>query len=182
MILTARQIVDEGIIAKPEFESVKRLYGEKIVSYGPSHYGYDVRLDSIIKEPNVGMQYGIDICDEGIDAKWDTYELPLHKPFKLPAHTFVLGQSMETIHMPEDVFGMCLGRSTYARTGLVVNTTPLEPGWWGQLTIELSNTTPYPVYIYPGQGIAQLIFWRGAKTIPYDGKYNGQTSPTPPIL
>ena len=101
----------------------------------------------------------------------------------IPPNAFALGHSLETFTMPPNVFGLCLGKSTYARCGIVVNLTPLEPGWTGQLTIEISNTTPLPAKVYADEGIAQVLFFKitpaPKQTYAHrHGKYQGQRGVT----
>lgn len=155
----------------------------KVISHGLSSYGYDLRL-------GWGLQmFTLDpYPDEIIDPKrfnTDVLEMiKLEYPgpgvayFTLPPLASALGHSVETLHLPDDVFALCVGKSTYARCGLIVNTTPLEPGWRGQLVIELHNTTPLPIRVYANEGIAQLVFFRGDRpAITYsdrDGKYQNQ--------
>jgi dCTP deaminase len=106
-------------------------------------------------------------------------------PVEVPPGDFLLGELVEYIEMPEDVVGIAVGKSTYARVGLIANVTPLEPGWKGYLTVELSNTGKRPVLIYPGEGILQVVFHR-AQTRPETtyadkgGKYQNQSGVTLP--
>lgn len=100
----------------------------------------------------------------------------------LPPNSFTLARTVEYFRIPDDVMVICLGKSTYARCGLIVNVTPLEPGWCGHVTLELSNTTPLPIKVYPGEGICQFLFLRGERpAVTYadrGGKYQGQTGVT----
>jgi dCTP deaminase len=104
--------------------------------------------------------------------------------FKIPPNEFVLCRSLEYFRIPKDVLCVVVGKSTYARCGLIVNTTPLEPGWEGHVTIELSNTAPLPIRVYANEGIAQVLFFRGrpaAKNYADKlGKYQGQRGITLP--
>lgn len=159
----------------------------KVISYGLSSFGYDLRL-------GWGLQmFTLDpYPDEVIDPKrfnTDVIEMiKLEYPgdggayFTLPPMASALGHSSETLDLPVDVFALCVGKSTYARCGLIVNTTPLEPGWRGQLVIEIHNTTPLPIRVYANEGIAQLVFFRGERpAVTYgdrQGKYQGQTGIT----
>ena len=154
----------------------------RVISYGTSSFGYDIRVadEWQVFDPNVQ--------DSNIvDPK--NFNPKLVREFKgdvciLPPHGFVLCRSLEYVTMPRDCLGICMGKSTYARCGLVVNITPLEPEWEGHITIEISNTTPLPVKVYANEGIAQLIFLQGQQpAISYkdrDGKYLGQTGITQP--
>lgn len=104
----------------------------------------------------------------------------------LPPHSFTLARTVEYFRIPDDVMVICLGKSTYARCGLIVNVTPLEPGWEGSVTLELSNTTPLPIKVYPNEGICQFVFFRGDRpAVSYGdrndgkgGKYQGQRNIT----
>lgn len=157
------------------------------ISYGLSSFGYDIRLGGKFRIFSNAK------CPPYIDAKNFNSEIAfeenreycvedLGRPVLIPGNGFVLAESFETFNMPEDVFAICVGKSTYARVGLIVNVTPLEPGWEGRLTIELSNTTNMPLAVYPFEGIAQLIFFKGARPeVTYadrKGKYQNQTGLT----
>lgn len=153
-----------------------------VVSYGLSSFGYDLR---------VGHRFKIfhDVGSVTVDPKHfnegSFVEKTVENVVTIPPNSFMLGYAMERIKMPPDLMGLCVGKSTYARCGLIVNMTPVEPTWEGYLTLEVSNTTPLPAKIYAGEGLAQIIFFQG--TIPhttYDnkhGKYQNQAqSPTLP--
>jgi dCTP deaminase len=135
------------------------------ISYGLSSYGYDVRLAGSFMEPNTASGSTI---DPKAGERMPVVSFERNEPFDLPPHGFVLGHTIEWINMPPDVMAICVGKSTYARCGLIVNVTPLEPGWRGQVTLEISNTASLPVRIYPGEGIAQFVFLRGS-TVPNRG-------------
>jgi dCTP deaminase len=101
------------------------------------------------------------------------------KSCQIPPNSFVLGRSVEYFRIPKDVLAVCLGKSTYARCGLIVNVTPLEPGWEGYLTVSLVNAAPVPLRVYAGEGIGQVLFLRGEGdcSVPYgarNGKYQSQ--------
>jgi dCTP deaminase len=130
------------------------LVSKGTISFGPSSYGYDFRVDKHFKlfrgEPT----------DE-IDPKGLSSEL--FEDFSgdvcvIPGRSFILAQSVEYFRIPRDILTICTGKSTYARCGVVVNVTPFEPEWEGHVTMSISNTSPSPVKIYSGEGIAQLIF------------------------
>ncbi len=145
------------------------------ISYGLSSYGYDVtcarsfkiftNLNSTILDPK-------EIDERSFyDHEGDVCIIP--------PNGFVLAHTNEYFHMPEDVLSICLAKSTYARIGIVVGVTPLEPGWQGQVTLEFSNTTNSPAKIYANEGVCQFLFFRGASTCntPYNkrgGKYMHQ--------
>ena len=156
-----------------------------VISYGQSSYGYDIRLGR-------NLQIFTRLTPDEIDPKAFNDncidELDLESPcpgveyFTLPQFGSALGHSVETLHLPDDIFALCVGKSTYARCGLIVNTTPLEPGWRGQLVIEIHNTTPLPIRVYANEGIAQLVFFKGDRpAVTYGdraGKYQNQTGIT----
>jgi dCTP deaminase len=143
---------------------VNKQVSDGVISYGLSSFGYDIRISS---EFRVFFPYGnIKAVEKGniVDPKnFNQGLLMEHKGnVIIPPNSFCLGVSLERFSMPENLLGICIGKSTYARCGIVVNVTPIEPGWTGHLTIEISNTTPLPVKIYAGEGIAQVMFFRGA--------------------
>lgn len=164
---------------------VREENGNKVISYGLSSFGYDIRCGNnfmlFSKKPG-------EVIDPKNFSKGliDEYVVMDGDPFILPPHTFALTYSQETLNMPVDVMAICIGKSTYARTGLIVNVTPIEPAWRGQITIEISNTTDLPIYVYPNEGIAQLVFFRGdVPVITYndrDGKYQDQVNITLPKI
>lgn len=165
--------------------------GDKIISYGESSAGYDLRLDHIL------LQYNKN-CDEIIDPKrfsepgykekvFITHNIPKGESYTLRPHDYVLGMSVEYIKIPSNILALCIGKSTYARSMVFINTTPLEPGWEGHLTIEIGNLSPLRAKIYPGEGIAQLVFFE-LKDFPQtdykkkNGKYQNQLTVQPPIV
>jgi dCTP deaminase len=128
------------------------------ISYGVSSYGYDVR---------VGSHYKIfhNLHSTLVDPKsFDAKSFVDHEGSEciIPPNSFVLAETVERFRIPRDVLCICLGKSTYARCGIIVNVTPLEPEWEGVVTIEISNTTPLPAKIYSNEGIAQILFLRAA--------------------
>jgi dCTP deaminase len=128
----------------------------RIISYGLSSYGYDVRL---------GRQFKVftNVNNSVIDPKSmaDSCFVDVEADeILIPPNSFALGVSMETIRVPRDVLVICIGKSTYARCGIVCNVTPLEPEWVGQITTEIANTSPLPVRMYAGEGFLQLTFHR----------------------
>ena len=132
-------------------------FRQGVVSFGVSSYGYDVRVGRHFKVfTNV---YGAVIDPKQftpnafVDMEGDSCIIP--------PNSFALAETVEYFEIPRDVLAVCLGKSTYARCGIIVNVTPLEPGWEGYLTIEISNTTPLPAKIYSNEGIAQLLFFGG---------------------
>ncbi|MCX8026565.1 MAG: dCTP deaminase [Thermodesulfovibrionales bacterium] len=170
-----RQMAQRGMI-EPFSENLKK---EGVISYGVSSYGYDVRISDEFKIFSSINQTIIDPKAVNSDAFVD---------FKgneclIPPNSFILAKSFEYFRIPRDIIVICFGKSTYARCGLVVNITPLEPEWEGYITIEISNTTPLPVKIYANEGIAQLIFLEASEIceVSYSdraGKYQAQKSIT----
>lgn len=159
---------------------------EKIVSFGLSSYGYDARIDKTFKVFTSPYGNISDLSDVVLDPKHfdDKHyqEVMAAEDGRLiiPPNGFVLGHTVEYFRIPRDIVVVCLGKSTYARLGLVVNVTPLEPEWEGQVVIEISNTTNRPVAIHAGEGIAQFLFMKGDAPclLSYKdraGKYQGQT-------
>lgn len=154
---------------------------EKVISYGLSSYGYDVRCGNTLK-------LFTNRCFEIIDPKemdsidrnvFVEYHKADHEYFILPAMSFALTHTKEFLTIPRDILVECLGKSTYARAGTFINITPIEPGFKGQVVIEIFNSTPLPVKIYAGEGIAQFLFHRGEEPceVSYadrNGKYQGQ--------
>ncbi len=180
-----RKMAEEHEMISP-FEPGQVRYnehGEKLVSYGTSSYGYDVRCanefkvftnvhSAIVDPKNFDERSFIDIVgDECI----------------IPPNSFALARTVEYFKIPRDVLTICLGKSTYARCGIIVNVTPLEPEWEGHVTLEFSNTTNLPARIYAGEGVAQMLFFQSdtddvCETSYKDrgGKYQGQTGVTLP--
>jgi dCTP deaminase len=156
-----------------------------IISYGLSSYGYDIRVADEFKvfTPGKGDLAVVDpkALDQGalVDFQGDVCIIP--------PNSFALARSLEYMRMPRDVLGAVLGKSTYARCGIVTNFTPLEPGWHGYITIEISNTTPLPAKIYANEGIAQVLFFQGDAPCEVSyadkkGKYQGQRGVVLPRL
>ena len=162
-------------------KQVKSNGSGNIISYGTSSYGYDVRCADefkIFTNINSTLVDPKNFDDKSfIDIKSDVYTIP--------PNSFVLARTVEYFRIPRQVLTLCLGKSTYARCGIIVNVTPLEPGWEGHVTLEFSNTTPLPAKIYANEGAAQFIFLKGNEepAITYEkrnGKYMKQTGVTLP--
>ena len=155
--------------------------GEKLISYGVSSYGYDVRCSNEFKVfTNI---HSAVVDPKSFDAK--SFVDIQSDVCVIPPNSFVLARTVEKFKIPDDVLVICLGKSTYARCGIIVNVTPLEPGWEGYVTLEFSNTTPLPAKIYANEGVAQFIFLKGNEKpeVTYadrNGKYMGQTGVTLP--
>jgi dCTP deaminase len=165
------QALNAGMIT-PFVEQQKR---DGVISYGLSSYGYDARcaehfkiftnVDSAVVDPKAFNPSSF------VDRTGPVCIIP--------PNSFALTHTVEVFKIPRDILVICLGKSTYARCGIIVNVTPLEPEWEGQVTIEISNTTPLPAKIYAGEGICQFLFLRGdsaCETSYADkaGKYMGQ--------
>ena len=174
-----RMAAEHGMI-EPFVESQRR---EGVISFGLSSYGYDARIadefkvftnvDNALVDPKEFNEQGF-VTRQGATCI-------------IPPNSFVLGHTVEYFRIPRDVLVICLGKSTYARCGLIVNVTPLEPEWEGQVTIEISNTTPLPARIYADEGICQFLFLKGdgAPEVSYadrKGKYMGQRGVALPKL
>jgi dCTP deaminase len=151
------------------------------ISYGLSSFGYDARVSEEFK---IFTNVNSEIVDpkDFKPTKFVTKNLPV---CIIPPNSFVLARTVEFFKIPKDILVICLGKSTYARCGIIVNVTPLEPGWEGHVTLEFSNTTPLPAKIYANEGVAQFIFLKGNETpeVTYadrKGKYMGQTGVTLP--
>lgn len=187
MALLADTQIRREIRIEPFEEAAKRT-GR--VSFGLSSYGYDVRVGTRFKiftpTPRTG---GITVVDpkrftDDLFVEVDTAALGVDH-IVIPPNSFCLCETVEWIDVPRDVLVVCLGKSTYARCGLIVNVTPLEPQWRGKVTLEISNTTPLPARVYANEGIAQLIFLRGEETCERSyadkqGKYQDQAGLTLP--
>lgn len=176
-----RRQAKEGMIEPFASDQVKQVNGRSIVSYGTSSYGYDVRcadefkvftninstvVDPKLFDPNSFVEVKSDACI-------------------IPPNSFALARTVEYFRIPRSVLTLCLGKSTYARCGIIVNVTPLEPEWEGHVTLEFSNTTPLPAKIYAFEGVAQFIFLESDEVCATSyrdrqGKYQGQTGVTPP--
>ncbi len=153
------------------------------ISYGISSYGYDIRVAPEFKVfTNV---HNVVVDPKGFDGR--SFVDVEAMECIIPPNSFALARTVEFFKIPRNVLVLCVGKSTYARCGIIVNVTPLEPTWEGFLTLEISNTTPLPAKIYANEGIAQLIFFQGDEEpeIAYadrKGKYQGQVGVTLPKL
>ena len=151
------------------------------ISYGLSSYGYDARVSNEFK-------IFTNVNSEVVDPKNFKQSNFISKKVSeciIPPNSFVLASTVEYFKIPNDIMVICLGKSTYARCGIIVNVTPLEPGWEGYVTLEFSNTTPLPAKVYANEGAAQFIFLKGSEKpeVTYadrDGKYMKQKGVTLP--
>lgn len=154
-----------------------------ILSHGVSSFGYDLRLSDkeffIFGDNDTDQELIIDPkkFDKRIGYFSKTITDLSGTYYKLPPKSYALGVSVENITMQPDQIGVCIGKSSYARSGLLINCTPLEPGWHGFLTIEMYNTTHYPMKVYANEGILQVIIYKGIKPVTtYRGKYQDQNN------
>ena len=179
--------IRELVGIEPFEENVRR---EGRVSYGVSSYGYDVRVGTVFKiftpVHRGGQQAVVDPkrFTDDLFVTIDTNRTGLDH-IVIPPNSFALAETVETMKIPRDVLAICVGKSTYARCGLIVNVTPLEPEWRGKVTLEISNTTPLPARVYANEGIAQMLFLQASRTCAVSyadkgGKYQDQTGLTLP--
>ncbi|HKR20509.1 MAG TPA: dCTP deaminase [Stellaceae bacterium] len=162
---------------------VEKQTRQGVISYGLSSYGYDAR---------VGRDFKIftNVSSAVVDPKNFSSESFVDKATDIcvvPPNSFALASTMEYFRIPRDTLVICLGKSTYARCGIIVNVTPLEPEWEGHVTIEISNTTPLPARIYAGEGICQFLFFKSDQVCEVSyadrgGKYQKQRGVTLPRL
>ena len=157
--------------------------GAGVVSYGVSSYGYDIRVADDFKVFTNVYNTVVDPKNfdprSFVDIKADVCVIP--------PNSFALARTIEYFRIPRDILTVCVGKSTYARCGIIVNVTPFEPEWEGHVTIEISNTTPLPARIYANEGIAQVLFFQGDEpcAVSYKdkkGKYQAQRGVTLPRM
>jgi dCTP deaminase len=177
-----REMGTRGMIVPFVPHQVNRAGEMKIISYGTSSYGYDVRcanefkiftnINSAIVDPKAFDENSfVDICADVCI---------------IPPNSFALARTVEYFKIPRNILTICLGKSTYARCGIIVNVTPLEPEWEGHVTLEFSNTTPLPAKIYAHEGVAQMLFLESDQVCEISyldrlGKYQGQKGVTLPL-
>lgn len=175
--------LEKGLIDPFEYNQVRVVDGKNIISYGTSSYGYDIRcagefkvftnINSTIVDPkNFDTRNFVEIEDN--------YCI-------IPPNSFVLARTVEYFRIPRNILTICLGKSTYARCGIIVNVTPFEPEWEGFVTLEFSNTTPLPAKIYANEGVAQVLFFESDEICASsykdrNGKYMNQTGVTLPKI
>ena len=160
----------------------KQVRGTKI-SYGLSSFGYDARVSNEFK---IFTNVNSEIIDPK-NFKQNNFVSKNGEECIIPPNSFVLSSTVEYFKIPNNIMVICLGKSTYARCGIIVNVTPLEPSWEGHVTLEFSNTTPLPAKIYANEGVAQFIFLKGNEKpdITYadrNGKYMKQSGVTLPKI
>ena len=176
-----RQMALEHKMIEPFTESQKR---DGVISYGVSSYGYDMRVANEFK---VFTNVFSAVVDPKAFNPQSFVDIVTDDVCIVPPNSFALARSIEYFRIPRKVLCVCLGKSTYARAGIVVNVTPFEPEWEGYVTIEISNTTPLPARIYANEGIAQVLFLAADEECEVSyadrkGKYQGQIGVTPPRL
>ncbi len=170
-----------GLIEPFEPGQVREIDGKRVISYGTSSYGYDIRCArqfKIFTNINSAMVDPKEFDDSSfVDFEGDLCIIP--------PNSFALARTVEYFRIPRNILTICLGKSTYARCGIIVNVTPFEPEWEGYVTLEFSNTTPLPARIYANEGVAQVVFFESdeeCETSYRDrgGKYQGQKGVTLP--
>lgn len=177
-----RMAKDFNMIEPFVSKQVRQIASSRIISYGVSSYGYDVRcanefrvftnINSAIVDPKCFPEGSF------VDVKGEVCVIP--------PNSFALAHTVEYFRIPRNILTICVGKSTYARCGIIVNVTPLEPEWEGQVTLEFSNTTPLPARIYANEGVAQMLFLESDEVcqVSYkdrQGKYQGQKGVTLPV-
>ncbi len=177
-----RQMAQEHQMIEPfEPVQVRRAGGRRLISYGTSSYGYDVRCADEFKVfTNI---YSATVDPKAFDSR--SFVDIQGEECVIPPNSFALARTVEYFRIPADVLTICLGKSTYARCGIIVNVTPLEPEWEGHVTLEFSNTTTLPAKIYANEGVAQMLFLQSDERCEQtykdrEGKYQGQTGVTLP--
>lgn len=177
-----RRMADEHKMIEPFApELVREEEGQRIISYGTSSYGYDVRCANEFKV--FTNLHSVTVDPKNFDERSFVDVVGDH--CIIPPNSFALARTVEYFRIPRSVLTVCLGKSTYARCGIIVNVTPLEPEWEGHVTLEFSNTTNLPAKIYANEGVAQMLFFESdseCETSYADrgGKYMGQTGVTLP--
>ena len=176
-----REMAGAGMIEPFESEQVSSVDGAEVISYGTSSYGYDIRCSNEFK-------IFTNINSAIVDPK--LFDASSFVDFEgecciIPPNSFALARTVEYFRIPRNVLTICLGKSTYARCGIIVNVTPFEPEWEGYVTLEFSNTTPLPARIYANEGVAQVVFFEADESceVSYKdrkGKYQGQSGVTLP--
>lgn len=157
--------------------------GKGVISYGISSYGYDIRVSDEFK---IFTNINATVVDPKCFDNANTVDFKGNVCI-IPPNSFALARTVEYMRIPRNVLAICLGKSTYARCGIIVNVTPFEPEFEGHITIEISNTTPLPAKIYANEGIAQVLFFEGDEDclVSYkdkNGKYQKQTGITLPRI
>lgn len=178
-----KKALEKGMIEPFVDGQVSQVEDEAVISYGLSSYGYDLRAAGHFKVFTNVYSSTVDPkkfqSDSFIDIETDVCTIP--------PNSFALTVSVEYFRIPRDILTLCVGKSTYARCGIIVNVTPFEPEWEGYVTIEISNTTPLPAKVYANEGIAQVLFFEASEVCEVSyadraGKYMKQQGITVPTL
>ena len=182
-----KQVTHVRHVIPGDAEHDAQVTRRKIIPYGVSSYGYDIRVGNHFKVfTNINNS-----CVDPKDFNEDNFVekfVPDGEALYLPPNSFALANTPEAFHIPRNILVVCIGKSTYARCGIIVNVTPLEPEWKGSLTLEFSNTTTLPAKIYAGEGCAQVLFFEGNEECEVSyaerkGKYMNQSAiPTLPRM
>ncbi|WP_010597805.1 dCTP deaminase [Rickettsiella massiliensis] len=175
----SRMSKEMGMIEPFEPRQIRENSAGKIISYGVSSYGYDVRCAN-------EFRVFTNINSAIVDPKHFSFVSVKGDVCIIPPNSFALAHTVEYFRIPRNILTICLGKSTYARCGIIVNVTPLEPEWEGQVTLEFSNTTPLPAKIYAHEGVAQMLFLESDEVCltsyrDRKGKYQRQTGVTLPV-
>ncbi len=171
-----RERAAEGMIEPFVADQVRKVDGARVISFGTSSYGYDVRCAPEFKVfTNI---YSATVDPKEFDER--SFVNVSSESCIIPPNAFALARTIEYFRIPRDVLTLCVGKSTYARCGIIVNVTPLEPEWEGHVTLEFSNTTNLPAKIYANEGVAQLLFLQSDEPCEVSyrdrgGKYQRQT-------
>lgn len=178
-----RMSEQHGMIEPFVDSQIKEIAGKKVISYGTSSYGYDIRCANEFK---IFTNINSTIVDPKSFDPLNFVEFTGESCI-IPPNSFALGRTIEYFKIPRNVLTICLGKSTYARCGIIVNVTPFEPEWEGHVTLEFSNTTPLPAKIYAGEGVAQVLFFESDENCEKsykdrNGKYMGQRGVTLPKI
>lgn len=178
-----RMAENYGLIEPFEPNQIREVDNRRIISYGTSSYGYDVRCSNEFK---LFTNINTSIVDPKNFDKNSFVDF-VGDVCIIPPNSFALARTVEYLRIPRNVLTICLGKSTYARCGIIVNVTPLEPEWEGHVTLEFSNTTPLPAKIYANEGVAQFIFLESDEVCETSysdrgGKYQGQRGVTLPKI
>ena len=178
-----KMALEEGMIEPFQDRQVRKVNGEKVISSGLSSCGYDLRVSNKFK-------VFTNVYNSIVDPKnfqEDSFVFIEGDTCIVPANSFALAVSVEYFRIPRDVLTLCVGKSTYARCGIIVNVTPFEPEWEGYVTLEISNTTPLPAKIYANEGLAQVLFFKTEQVCETSyadrgGKYMRQEGITAPLV
>ena len=175
--------LENEMITPFEQQQIRKSENQKIISYGTSSYGYDVRCS---KEFKIFTNINHNIVDPKNFDEQSFVEVNANECI-IPPNSFALASTVEYFKIPRSTLVICLGKSTYARCGIIVNVTPFEPEWEGYVTLEISNTTPLPAKIYSNEGLCQVLFFQSDEECMTSykdrtGKYQKQSGITLPLM